>query len=87
MAQGIQTKTIDHQNCDSYNYDDQEDEEDRLSTQLLIEYYADFTKTEAEAKDEDEDEPFVQIPTPDASSLAPKRRARGKKKKRSRKGD
>jgi hypothetical protein len=36
-------KTADHQNCDSYDYDKQEDEEDGPSSQLLTEYHTSFT--------------------------------------------
>jgi hypothetical protein len=81
-SRGIQTKTADYQNCDSYDYDGQEDGEHEPSSQLLTEteYYASFT----EDKGEDEDETFVQIPTPDASSSASKPRSKHKKKKRSR---
>ena len=33
-SRGIQTRTADHQNLDSYDYDDQEDGEDEPGTQL-----------------------------------------------------
>lgn len=51
MSRGIQTKTADPKYCNSYNYGDQEDEEDGSGSQLLTEYYSRFTK--------DEDESFV----------------------------
>jgi hypothetical protein len=46
MSRVTQTKTADHQNCDSYTYDDQEDGEDEPRTRLLTEpeYYASFTE-------------------------------------------